>query len=103
MKRNLTEALLLQVAHNAAAAQRSSLQNLFDLVKFIVLQRNLEQVVRVVNRVHLHFALSSERKDLVTHEESHVHGLVNAAEGTGSLALKEHVLDVGGGRVNKAV
>jgi hypothetical protein len=72
-------------------------------VKFVVLKRNLEQVVRVVNGEHLHFALSSQRKDLVTHEETDVHGLVNAAECAGSLAFEEHVLYVGGRGVNKAV
>ena len=72
-------------------------------MKFIVLKRNLEQVVRVVNREDLHFALSSQRKDLVTHEETHVNWLVNTAECAGSLALKKHVLYVGRRRVNKAV
>lgn len=63
---DFTVALLFQVEDNGSAAQFSLRQDVFHFLQVLVLQRDFEKVVCVVDRENLDFTLSSEGVDLVS-------------------------------------
>lgn len=60
--------LFLQVADNAVTTQVALAEYFLDFRQVLLSQRHLEQVVCVVDLVHLHVSLSVECVHLVLHE-----------------------------------
>lgn len=67
------------------------------------MEGTLEQIVSVVNCVGLHLTLSCQCVESIPHEKGDVDRLVDRLKGTSGFSLEEHILDVGGGRVNERV